>query len=75
MINRLPLLIFLPLACIGCTEEPRPQPDPAKLEALVATLEAAGAEEAGKAERLINSVEKIPPERIDPKVALAVVGD
>jgi hypothetical protein len=74
MIRRFSSLLLAPLLAIGCAEKPEPEPDPAKLDALVASLEAAE-QEAGKADRLIASVEKIPPERIDPKLALAVVGD
>ncbi len=72
MIRRVSSLVLAPLLCIGCAEKREPRPDPAKLEALVASIEAAE-QEAGKADRLIASVEKIPPERIDPKLALAVV--
>ncbi len=66
------LLLLLPLAVAACAEKPKPQPDPEKLRAFVASMENSG-KEAGKTERLIASVEKIPPERIDPKLALAVV--
>ncbi len=73
MVKRLPLMILV-AACLGCAEEQPPQPDPEKLEALLSSAETTG-KEPGKTERLINSVEKIPPERIDPQIALAVVAD
>ena len=72
MIKLLTPSLLLPLACIGCAEKAEPQPDPAKLQAFLATLDAPEAA-PGKTERLIASVEKIPPERINPRLALAVV--
>jgi hypothetical protein len=72
MTKGMALLMLLPLVAIGCAEEPKAQPDPAELAEFIASIER-GQEEAGKAERLIASVEKIPPERIDPKIALAAL--
>ncbi len=72
MTKPLPLLLFAALACSACGRSPEPKPDLEKLDALVASLEAAGAE-AGKADRLVAAVEKIDPDRIDPKLAIAAV--
>ena len=72
MIKLLTPALLLPLACIGCAQKAEPQPDPAKLQAFLAKLDQP--EPApGKTERLIASVQKIPPERINPRLALAVV--
>lgn len=72
MKKRLILPLLLPLACAACAERQPPQPDLAKLDALAASMDEAAAE-AGKTERLLASVEKIPPERINPNLAIAVV--
>lgn len=72
MIKLVPAALLVPLACIGCAERQEPRPDPAKLEAFLAKLDAPEAA-PGKTERLIASVGKIPPERINPQLAVAVV--
>jgi len=60
------------LACAACGEALPPNPDPAKLDALLAAMEP-GDGNSGKTERLIGSVEKIAPERIDPRLAVAAI--
>ena len=76
--------IFLPCTLLSllaaCAEEaPPPRVDPAKLELLVARLEAqnelppAVAEKVQKADRISGSVLKVVPEKIDPNVAMALI--
>ena len=68
-------LLLVLLACcasIGCSKAPEPEPDVAKLEEFLASAEAAG-KEGGKAERLLTSVGKVAPERVDPNLAVAAV--
>ena len=72
MIKLLPALLLVPLASIDRAERQEQNPDPEKLHAFLATLEAPEAA-PGKTERLIASVGKIPPERINPRLAIAVV--
>ena len=72
MIKLLPAALLLPLACVACAKREEPKPDPVKLQAFLATIEAPEAA-PGKTERLIASVEKIPPERINPRIAVAAL--
>ena len=69
-IGRLPLIAGS-LGCAACTGTKTPEPDPAKLDALIASMES-DTEVPGKTERLIASVEKVSPERIDPNLVAAV---
>jgi hypothetical protein len=86
---------FLPVASLAllsaacASEEVPPQPDPAKVEHLLARLEteatavAPAAEKPAfpekteetltKADRLVDSLEKVPTERIDPSLAEALI--
>jgi hypothetical protein len=75
----LPLLASLCLACAdgGAAE---PQPSPAELEQLLASLEASppeqetiDPEDRAKAERLLPTIEKMQPEKINPGVAGALL--
>ncbi len=70
-IKHLPLMFAVSLGCVACAETKKPEPDPAKLEAFIATLDNEG-KAPGKAERLIASVEKVPLERVDPDLVAAV---
>jgi hypothetical protein len=71
--------ILLPCTLLSllaaCAEEaPPPRVDPAKLELLVARLEAQKLPPAvQKADRISGSVLKVAPEKIDPNVAMALI--
>ena len=76
--------ILLPCALLSllaaCAEKaPPPRADPAKVELLVARLEAqtrlppAVAEKVQKADRISGAVLKVAPEKIDPNVAMALI--
>ena len=82
MTKYLPLFVFLPLAAAGCAAEPDPvpAPDPAGLERFYASLEADTAaaadplaEKLAPADRLSGAIEKLPAEKIDPKLVARVI--
>ena len=83
-----PLILILAFAalCGGCGSEPAPKPDPGEVERLVARLDSRRAEavdervpdqmraKAQSADRLVAPLEKVQADRIDPKLALELIG-
>ena len=77
----LPLLVLVPLLATACAAEPEPQPkpDPAHVERLLASLQppppaaadlpAPAEEKLAKVDRLVGTLEKVEPKRIDPGLA------
>ena len=76
---RLIAILPLALAAAGCAEESAPRADPAKVERLMARVEAEQALPTGiqsklqKADRIAGTVARIAPEKIDPDVAVALI--
>jgi hypothetical protein len=73
MIKMLTMTLPLVLFSSACAEKPEPQPDPEALEKFLYSEEQSSNENSARTERLIAAVEKAPLERVDPKVALALV--
>lgn len=83
--SKLAKFLLLSIACVGCAGENPTPADPAAVERLLARLEARQAADAdrllsgkgrdklNRAERLVAPLEKLPPEKIDPSVAAALV--
>ena len=80
------LLLTLVLACSACTrEEAAPEPDPAALDRLLASLEAeaSAAESSGvpveegekpaELDRLEGTIQKLDVDRVDPTIAGALI--
>jgi len=75
------MIRFLPLGllclCAACSRAPEPQADPAKVERLMARLDAGSAlpapieEKAEKADRIAGTVTRLEPKKIDPAVVAA----
>ena len=85
-----PALLLTALCAACANEEAVPQPDPAKVERLLAHLETQAAntaepvaagpalpegveERLTKADGMVESLEKVPAERLDPSVAEALI--
>jgi hypothetical protein len=65
--------------CAACAKAPEPRADPAKVELLMARLDAAPSlpapigEKVEKADRIAGTVSRLEPKRIDPEVIAAFV--
>lgn len=77
------ILPLAPLVLLGsaCADAPAAEADPAAVQALLAGLAAAEPVQTAldeqdrlKAERLLPSIEKMQPERINPSVAASLIG-
>ena len=68
-----PLALSLCLLCAACAEKPQPQPDPATVEKFLYSQHNRIDEDDIRTERVIKAVEKAPLERVDPKLALALL--
>lgn len=73
MIKILPLALPMCLLFVSCAEKPEPKADPAALEKLLYSQEQAVEERVARTGRVIEAVQKVPLERVDPKVAVALV--
>lgn len=80
--KRLVLILPFTSLVLACGKAPEPEPDPAALERLVASMEAkpiaAGVPDPGEKEdrvgRVAQSLEKLDVERVDPSLAEALIG-
>lgn len=85
MIRTISILLLFALACSACAENEQPEPDPEQVRQLLASLEAHPAaatvsalppqarDKVGRADRMMGSLEKVQPEKIDPAVAAALI--
>ena len=73
MIKAPSLALPLCLLSAACAEEPQPQPDPAVVEKFLYSQEQRVSENSIRTERVIKAVEKAPLDRVDPKVAIALL--
>ena len=84
MTKTIPMLLLASLAC-SCAAKEEPKPDPEQVRRLLASLESHPAaasvaglpvrarDKIGRADRMMGSLEKVPPEKIDPGVAAALI--
>ena len=85
MIRNLSMLLLSALAFSACAEKQDPKPDPEQVRRLLANLEthpaaatvaalpAPARDKVGRADRMMGSLEKVQPEKIDPAVAAALI--
>ena len=85
MTKATPLLILASLGCAACAQRDQPRPAPDQVRQLLAELEArpearaaadlppTARDKAAQADRMVGSLEKVQPEKIDPAVAAALI--